>query len=158
MMLAPPIALIAFWRATLQDLSMKLLNNSLNAWTLALASVCAAATGTPALAQDATFVISARENGFPTYNPIKGTKLNVANNLIFDRLVVQDADHSFHGHLASLVGSISRRHDLDLQAAPRRQVPRRRALQRQGHRMVVAQVQGQRKRLHDRGHRQGGGG
>ena len=80
---------------------MKLLNTSLNAWALALAGACASLGSTPALAQDATFVISARENGFPTYNPIKGTKLNVANNLIFDRLVVQDADHSFHGHLAS---------------------------------------------------------
>ena len=46
-------------------------------------------------------MINARENGFPTYNPIKGTKLNVANNLIFDRMVVQDADQSFHGQLAT---------------------------------------------------------
>lgn len=31
------------------------------------------------------------------YNPIKATKLNFANTLIFDRLVIRDADQSFHG-------------------------------------------------------------
>lgn len=80
---------------------MKCLNNSMKVLTLAAASVCAATGFSAAWAQDATFVINARENGFPTYNPIKGTKLNVANNLIFDRMVVQDADQSFHGQLAS---------------------------------------------------------
>jgi peptide/nickel transport system substrate-binding protein len=82
---------------------------------LAAISACSMAAFTPSWAQDATFVLNAREAGAPTYNPIKGTKLNIANNLIFDRMVIQDAD----GELAVL----PRRHDLDLQAAPRREVP-----------------------------------
>ena len=67
---------------------------------LAAVSVCSMAAFTPAWAQDATFVLNSREAGAPTYNPIKGTKLNIANNLIFDRMVMQDADQSFHGQLA----------------------------------------------------------
>lgn len=67
---------------------------------LAAATVCGAVALTPVWAQDATFVFNTRENGAPTYNPIKGTKLNIANNLIFDRMVMQDADQSFHGQLA----------------------------------------------------------
>ena len=67
---------------------------------LAAASACSVAAFTPAWAQDATFVVNSREAGAPTYNPIKGTKLNIANNLIFDRMVIQDADQSFHGQLA----------------------------------------------------------
>ena len=49
---------------------------------LAAASACSVAAFTPAWAQDATFVVNSREAGAPTYNPIKGTKLNIANNLI----------------------------------------------------------------------------
>ena len=60
----------------------------------------ARAAGT-ALAQEATFVMTARLVGAPTYNPIKATKLNTATTLIYDRLVVQDADQSFHGQLAT---------------------------------------------------------
>jgi len=67
---------------------------------LAAISACSMAAFTPSWAQDATFVLNAREAGAPTYNPIKGTKLNIANNLIFDRMVIQDADQSFHGQLA----------------------------------------------------------
>ncbi|MDR6872090.1 peptide/nickel transport system substrate-binding protein [Bosea sp. BE125] len=58
-------------------------------------------TATGAQAQEATFVMTARLVGAPTYNPTKATKLNTATTLIFDRLVVQDADQSFHGQLAS---------------------------------------------------------
>jgi peptide/nickel transport system substrate-binding protein len=78
---------------------MTLLTPSWKPWLLALA--CAAVLPTPVLAQDAVFVINPRENGYPSYNPIKSTKLSVASNLIFDRLVLQDADHSFHGQLAT---------------------------------------------------------
>lgn len=67
---------------------------------LAAISACSMVAFTPSWAQDATFVLNAREAGAPTYNPIKGTKLNIANNLIFDRMVIQDADQSFHGQLA----------------------------------------------------------
>ena len=52
-------------------------------------------------AQDATFVLAAREVGAPSYNPIKGTRLNGATTLIYDRMVIQDADQSFHGQLAT---------------------------------------------------------
>ena len=80
---------------------MTVLTRPLKVLALAMASAGAMIAVTPAIAQDAVFVINAREAGSPTYNPIKGTKLNVGNNLIFDRMVVQDADQSFHGHLAT---------------------------------------------------------
>ncbi|MGL5137437.1 MAG: ABC transporter substrate-binding protein, partial [Beijerinckiaceae bacterium] len=54
-----------------------------------------------AMAQDATFVMPSREVGVPSYNPIKGTRLNQAATLIYDRMVIQDADQSFHGQLAT---------------------------------------------------------
>ena len=54
-----------------------------------------------AQAQDATFAVTAREVGAPSYNPITATKLNSANSLIYDRLLLQDADQSFHGQLAT---------------------------------------------------------
>ncbi|MEO8542398.1 MAG: ABC transporter substrate-binding protein [Burkholderiaceae bacterium] len=80
---------------------MTVLTRPLKMLVLAVASASAMIAFTPAFAQDAVFVINAREAGAPTYNPIKGTKLNVGNNLIFDRMVVQDADQSFHGQLAT---------------------------------------------------------
>lgn len=54
-----------------------------------------------AIAQEAVFAVTAREVGAPSYNPIKATRLNSANSLIYDRLVLQDADQSFHGLLAT---------------------------------------------------------
>jgi len=78
---------------------MTVLTRPLKVLVLAMASTMISVA--PAIAQDAVFVINAREAGSPTYNPIKGTKLNVGNNLIFDRMVVQDADQSFHGQLAT---------------------------------------------------------
>ena len=54
-----------------------------------------------ASAQEAVFAVTAREVGAPSYNPIKATRLNSANSLIFDRLLLQDADQSFHGVLAT---------------------------------------------------------
>ncbi|MGX5735864.1 ABC transporter substrate-binding protein [Bosea thiooxidans] len=66
-----------------------------------LALGLAGLAATSALAQEATFVMTARLVGAPTYNPIKATKLNTATTLIYDRLVVQDADQSFHGQLAT---------------------------------------------------------
>jgi peptide/nickel transport system substrate-binding protein len=53
-----------------------------------------------AWAQEATFVLASDEVGAPTYNPIKAGTLNVATSLIYDRLVEQDVDQSFHPHLA----------------------------------------------------------
>ena len=68
----------------------------------ALLGVSIAATAaTGAYAQEATFVLSVRDIGAPTYNTIKGTKLNAATTLLYDRMVIQDADQSFHGQLAT---------------------------------------------------------
>jgi len=67
----------------------------------ALVSAAVMAIATPAMAQDATFVLAARDVGAPTYNIIKATRLNGATTLLFDRLVIQDVDQSFHGQLAT---------------------------------------------------------
>ena len=53
-----------------------------------------------ALAQEAVFVMAGNEVGAPTYNPITATILNTASTLIFDRLVSQAADLSYHPGLA----------------------------------------------------------
>ena len=53
-----------------------------------------------AAAQEAVFVMATNEVGAPTYNPIKANNLNIGTTLIFDRLVSQDADLSFHPWLA----------------------------------------------------------
>ena len=53
-----------------------------------------------AWSQEAVFVLGTNEVGAPTYNPIKAGILNSATSLIYDRLVVQDADQSFHPSLA----------------------------------------------------------
>lgn len=58
-------------------------------------------TGFAATAQDVTMVLPAREVGAPSYDPIRSTKLNVATTLIYDRMVLQDADQSYHGQLAT---------------------------------------------------------
>lgn len=52
------------------------------------------------LAQEATFVLTTSEVGAPTYNPIKANNLNKATTLLFDRLVSQAADLSYHPWLA----------------------------------------------------------
>ena len=45
-------------------------------------------------------VLNTNEVGAQSYNPIKAPMLNTATALMFDRLVEQDADLSFHPHLA----------------------------------------------------------
>ncbi|MFN3228157.1 MAG: ABC transporter substrate-binding protein, partial [Hyphomicrobiales bacterium] len=55
----------------------------------------------PAYAQDITIALSAGELGATSYNPITANNLNSATSLIYDRLVEQDADQSFHPHLAT---------------------------------------------------------
>ncbi len=73
--------------------------------TIALALVAASAgmtlSMTGAMAQDAVFVLKTSENGTPSYNPIKGTKLNLGSHLIYDRLIAQDADQSYKPMLAT---------------------------------------------------------
>lgn len=56
---------------------------------------------TTAVAQDATIVLPASESGATSYDPIRASSLNSATALIYDRLVEQDADQSFHPHLAT---------------------------------------------------------
>lgn len=53
-----------------------------------------------ALAQEATFALPAGELGATSYNPVTSSNLNSATSLIYDRLVEQDSDQSFHPHLA----------------------------------------------------------
>ena len=53
-----------------------------------------------AFAQEMTIVLNTNEVGAQSYNPIKAPMLNTATALIYDRLVEQDADLSFHPHLA----------------------------------------------------------
>lgn len=53
------------------------------------------------MAQDVTVAFSATELGATAYNPVASSTLNTATSLIFDRLVEQDADQSYHPHLAT---------------------------------------------------------
>jgi peptide/nickel transport system substrate-binding protein len=69
--------------------------------TLVAATAFLAAGMSTAVAQEAVFVLKASENGTPSYNPIKGTKLNLGSHLIYDRLVAQDADQSYSPMLAT---------------------------------------------------------
>ncbi len=66
----------------------------------ATVSLAALLAGQSATAQEAVFVLNTSEVGAPTYNPIKANNLNKATTLIFDRLVSQAADLSFHPWLA----------------------------------------------------------
>lgn len=55
---------------------------------------------TPVVAQEATFVFATNEVGVPSYNPVTATLTNAAFTLIFDTLIAQDDDLSFHPYLA----------------------------------------------------------
>lgn len=54
-----------------------------------------------AAAQEATIAFAAGELGATSYNPITSSNLNSATSLIYDRLIEQDADQTFHPHLAT---------------------------------------------------------
>jgi peptide/nickel transport system substrate-binding protein len=73
--------------------------------TLLLRGSAIVAAGTlcfgAANAQDVTVAFSASELGATAYNPVAASTLNTATALIFDRLVEQDADQSYHPHLAT---------------------------------------------------------
>ena len=69
---------------------------------LAVAALCTTAlVPVQALSQEAVFVISTNEVGVPNYNPITAVNTNAAFSMIYDTLVEQDADLSFHPHLAT---------------------------------------------------------
>ncbi|MCC0065233.1 MAG: ABC transporter substrate-binding protein [Defluviimonas sp.] len=54
----------------------------------------------PAAAQETTFVFATSEVGVSSYNPIPATLTNAAFSMIYDTLVVQDSDLSYHPSLA----------------------------------------------------------
>lgn len=54
-----------------------------------------------AMAQDIIIAFSADELGATSYNPVTSSNLNSATSLIYDRLLEQDADQSYHPHLAT---------------------------------------------------------
>ena len=66
--------------------------------TLLAASVSLSAlfAANATLAQEAVFVTSSNEVGVPTLDPIRANNLGRATTLIFDRLVSQAADLSYH--------------------------------------------------------------
>lgn len=66
--------------------------------SIALAAM--ATTSLTTMAQEATFVMATNEVGATTYNPVNTTLVNAAEPLIYDSLVVQDVDLTFHPHLA----------------------------------------------------------
>jgi peptide/nickel transport system substrate-binding protein len=67
-----------------------------------IAAAAYLATGlSVAMAQDAVVVLKSSENGTPSYDPIKSTKVNLGSHLIYDRLVAQDTDQSYWPMLAS---------------------------------------------------------
>lgn len=69
--------------------------------TMLAASVSAAALlPFSALAQEATFVLGSSEVGVPSYNPLTAVNTNAVYSMIFDTLVAQDADQSYHPYLA----------------------------------------------------------
>jgi peptide/nickel transport system substrate-binding protein len=56
---------------------------------------------TSAMAQDITIAFESGELGSTSYNPVTSSNLNSAASLIYDRLIEQDADQSYHPHLAT---------------------------------------------------------
>lgn len=67
----------------------------------ALALGLISTTATTGHAADATFVLAANQNGTPVLDPIKASLVNLADKLIYDCLVQQAEDQSFHPHLAT---------------------------------------------------------
>ncbi|WP_036265189.1 ABC transporter substrate-binding protein, partial [Mesorhizobium sp. NBIMC_P2-C2] len=57
---------------------------------------------TPAVATEAeaVVVLARQEQGAASYDPVRAVTLNMAAGLIYDRLVEQAADQSYHPHLA----------------------------------------------------------
>jgi peptide/nickel transport system substrate-binding protein len=54
-----------------------------------------------AIAQEMTIAFASNELGATSYDPIRSSNLNTATSMIYDRLVEQDADQSYHPHLAT---------------------------------------------------------
>ncbi len=69
---------------------------------LTLAAGLGLATGRPARAEgtEAVFVLASSEVGAASQDPIRATLLSVVAMLVYDRLIEQDVDQSYHPHLA----------------------------------------------------------
>jgi peptide/nickel transport system substrate-binding protein len=80
----------------MQHLSMRLLKGALLSTTMLISGFTSSL-----MAQEATFVLTQSEVGVPTYNVIATGNTNIGAYLIYDTLVVQDADQSFHPGLAT---------------------------------------------------------
>lgn len=65
------------------------------------ALIAAGFLSSAALAQDITIAFESGELGSTSYNPVTSSNLNSATSLIYDRLIEQDADQSYHPHLAT---------------------------------------------------------
>jgi len=64
--------------------------------------VCAAALFPLSLsAQEAVLAMGSSEVGVPSYNPLTAVNTNTAFSMIYDTLVEQDADLTYHPHLAT---------------------------------------------------------
>ncbi len=71
-------------------------------WTKAMLAASAAVfLPVAGMAQEATFVLSTSEVGVPSYNPMTAVNTNAVYTMIYDNLVAQDADQSFHPYLAT---------------------------------------------------------
>lgn len=53
-----------------------------------------------AAAQEATFVLGTNEVGIPSYNPLTAVNTNTVYPMIYDTLVAQDSDLTYHPYLA----------------------------------------------------------
>ncbi len=81
---------------------MTLIARNIRMATVALSFALGGGVAVPAAqASQATFVISDSQTGVQTMNPITTTVTSLAFGLVYDRLVEQDADQSFHPHLAT---------------------------------------------------------
>ncbi|MET2828329.1 ABC transporter substrate-binding protein [Mesorhizobium shangrilense] len=73
---------------------------STSAITLAAGLGLGAGQSARAAESEAVLVLSSSEVGAPNQDPIRASLLNTAAYLIYDRLVEQDVDQSYHPHLA----------------------------------------------------------
>ena len=53
-----------------------------------------------AMAQEAIFVLGTNEVGVPSYNLLTAVNTNTVYSMLYDNLVAQDNDQSFHPYLA----------------------------------------------------------
>ncbi|KQU86329.1 4-phytase [Ensifer sp. Root31] len=73
---------------------------SSSALVLALSSTFSSIRPVNAAPLEAVIVLSSDETGAPHHDPIRGTVLSVATDLIYDRLIAMSNEHTFHPHLA----------------------------------------------------------